>query len=85
MATVDFERGVERLLEIAAGSRTVMMCAEAVPWRCHRSLVADALTTHRCRVLHIVGPAKPRAHRRTPFLRVRKGKLTYPPIATSSA
>jgi uncharacterized protein (DUF488 family) len=78
MATPEFAQGLEHLLTTSSQARTAIMCAEAVPWRCHRSLVADALVVSRRRVFHIVGAGKPRAHRRTAFLRVRKGLLRYP-------
>ena len=54
------------------------MCAEAVPWRCHRSLVADALIVRGIRVLEIISPAKPKEHALTPFARVRGTQITYP-------
>ena len=61
------------------------MCAEAVPWRCHRTLVADALKAAGRRVLHIVGSGKPSTHKYTPFLRRRRGELTYPASADTSS
>ena len=57
---------------------TVLMCAEAVPWRCHRSLVADALVVRGIRVLEIVGAAAPKEHDLTPFAEVRGTQITYP-------
>jgi uncharacterized protein (DUF488 family) len=60
------------------------MCAEAVPWRCHRSLVADALKAAGCRVFHIVGRGRPSEHRYTKFLRRKRGVLTYPASAVSA-
>ncbi|MGA9630012.1 MAG: DUF488 family protein, partial [Candidatus Acidiferrales bacterium] len=56
----------------------VLMCAEAVPWRCHRSLVADALVARGIRVLEIVSAAAPKAHALTPFAQVRGTQVTYP-------
>ena len=78
MATDDFKQGLEALLRRSASTRTAIMCAEAVPWRCHRTLVADALKAAGRRVLHIVGNSKPSTHKFTPFLRRRRGALTYP-------
>jgi len=78
MATDDFKQGLEALLRRSALERTAIMCAEAVPWRCHRTLVADALKAAGRRVLHIVGSGKPSTHKFTPFLRRRRGVLTYP-------
>jgi uncharacterized protein (DUF488 family) len=54
------------------------MCAEAVPWRCHRSLVADALVVRGIRVLEIVGAASPKEHTLTPFARVHGTRIIYP-------
>jgi len=84
MQTEDFATGLARLEQLAARRPTVILCAEAVPWRCHRSLIADALTVARWRVLHIQSRRTARAHRRTPFLRVRAGRLRYPGSAAAS-
>ena len=78
MVTEEFLRALDRLLEIAATRRTVVMCAEAVPWKCHRSLLSDAIVARRHEVVHILGPARTQAHRLTPFARIRGGRLTYP-------
>jgi uncharacterized protein (DUF488 family) len=78
MQTEEFATGLTRLERIARKRPTVIMCAEAVPWRCHRSLIADALTVAGWRVLHIQSRRTARPHRRTPFLRVRGGTLRYP-------
>jgi uncharacterized protein (DUF488 family) len=77
MQTEDFATGLARLEQLAAQRPTAILCAEAVPWRCHRSLIADALTVGRWRVLHIQSRRSARPHRRTPFLRVRRGRLLY--------
>ena len=84
MSTGEFKRGLETVLESATRSTTAIMCAEAVPWRCHRTLVADALKAAGCRVFHIVGSSEPSAHKFTPFLRRRHGALTYPASALSA-
>jgi uncharacterized protein (DUF488 family) len=55
------------------------MCAEAVPWRCHRSLIADALVARGDEVRHITGAQEPSLHRVTPFANVEAGRITYPP------
>lgn len=78
MQTEDFAVGLERLEQLAARRPTAILCAEALPWRCHRSLIADALTVVRWRVLHIQSRKTARPHRRTLFLRVRSGRLVYP-------
>lgn len=78
MQTDDFQKALERLEKIAAKKRCALMCAEAVPWRCHRSLVGDALTVRKWKVFHIQSKKTAKLHKRTSFLRVRKGRLTYP-------
>jgi uncharacterized protein (DUF488 family) len=78
MQSDGFGAGLARLEQLAAQRSTAIMCAEAVPWRCHRSLIADALTVGRWRVLHIQSRHTARTHKRTPFLRVRSGRLLYP-------
>lgn len=78
MATKEFARGLARLKAIAAGETTAIMCAEAVPWRCHRSLVADALTVQGWLVRHIQSRTTAKPHALTPFLEVSAGKLLYP-------
>jgi uncharacterized protein (DUF488 family) len=78
MQSRDFAAGLARLEQIAGRHPTAVMCAEAVPWRCHRSLIADALAVAGWRVLHIQSRRTARPHRRTPFLRVRGGTPRYP-------
>jgi uncharacterized protein (DUF488 family) len=78
MQTPDFAKGLDRFEKIAAKKRTAIMCAEAVPWRCHRNLIADALTVKGWEVLHIISGHKDREHHLTSFLRVHDGKLSYP-------
>lgn len=77
-----FWAALERLQELARERRTAIMCAEAVPWRCHRSLIADALTVAGSDVRHITGAGTPSSHRLTPFARVEGGRITYPPPDT---
>ena len=79
MATREFKAALASLIALAGEKTTAVMCAEAVPWRCHRFLIADALTHAGGRVLHIISTAKPSQHTFTPFMRVRDGELTYPP------
>jgi uncharacterized protein (DUF488 family) len=78
MQTDDFWLALDRLRALAAAKRTAVMCAEAVPWRCHRSLIADALTIQGVEVRHITGRGEPAAHRLTPFGFVVEGRITYP-------
>ncbi len=80
MQTAAFTRGLNRLQAIAQQRPTAIMCAEAVPWRCHRSLIADALTTKGWNVHHIQSKTAAPRHELTPFLRRRAGKLVYPAV-----
>jgi uncharacterized protein (DUF488 family) len=78
MATPEFARGMETLLAVAAGAPTAVACTEAVPWRCHRSLIADALAVRGVDVRHLMSPTSSRPHTLTPFARVDGLALTYP-------
>ena len=79
MQTPEFAEALGRAIDLARQtSPTVLMCAEAVPWRCHRSLVADALVVRGIRVLEIVSAAKPKEHALTPFAHVQGTRITYP-------
>jgi uncharacterized protein (DUF488 family) len=79
MQTPEFERSLEELIELAIEQPTAIMCAEAVPWRCHRSLIADALVARRHEVLHIFSQTNAEPHRLTPFARVEGTRVWYPP------
>ncbi len=78
MATPAFQEGLAELKALAEKKRVAILCAEAVPWRCHRSLVADALTMQGWQVLHIRSRKTARPHKLTAFLQVIDGKITYP-------
>lgn len=78
MQTDDFWRAIDHLRELAASKRTAIMCAEAVPWRCHRSLIADALTVQGVDVRHVISPAEPSRQKLTPFAVALNGRITYP-------
>ena len=78
MATAEFAQGLQQLLELARGARTVIMCAEALWWRCHRSMIADALTARGVAVEHIMSAAKSHPHQMTSFARVEGPRVTYP-------
>jgi uncharacterized protein (DUF488 family) len=78
MATDSFRQGLSELEEMARRQRCVIMCAESVPWRCHRSLIADALTVAGWQVYHIMNKKTARPHTLTTFLHVENGTLTYP-------
>ncbi len=79
MQTPEFSANLEELIRLANGQRTAIMCAEAVPWRCHRSLVADALTARGIHVEHIQSRTRTQPHRLTPFAVVNGTTVTYPP------
>lgn len=78
MQSENFLAGLRRLEAEARKRATVIMCAEAFVARCHRSLIADALTVDGWRVRHIQSRKTAKRHRRTPFLKVRRGRLLYP-------
>jgi uncharacterized protein (DUF488 family) len=78
MQTAEFQTGLARLIELARAKRTAILCAEVVHWRCHRSLIADALVVRKIPVEHILSTSRREAHSMTSFARVRGGKITYP-------
>ncbi len=77
MQTGEFTKGIEELVESARQKRTAVMCAEALPWRCHRSLIADALTVRGMKVEHLMGKGKSLEHQITPWARVDGLTITY--------
>jgi len=77
METKPFVEGVDQLLDLAQQRQTAIMCAEALWWRCHRSLISDYLTSKGVRVLHILGPNKEEQHHYTSAARLIEGRLTY--------
>lgn len=85
MQTPEFEKGLQRLIKLAKQKKSAIMCAEAVPWRCHRSLIADALTVRGIRVADIISGKRVQVHTLTSFGRVRGNCITYPAIAGESA
>ena len=80
MQTEEFWNAIMRLR--ALPPQVAIMCAEAVPWRCHRSLISDALTVTGEEVRHITGKGEPSRHSVTSFARVEYGRITYPPPDT---
>jgi uncharacterized protein (DUF488 family) len=79
MQTKEFTTSLEELTRLAEVKQVAVMCAEAVPWRCHRSLIADALAVRGVLVEHIITRTFRRTHRLTPFARVEDRTITYPP------
>jgi uncharacterized protein (DUF488 family) len=78
MQTREFEESLDRCVELAGQQRVALMCAEAVPWRCHRSLIADALLARGIDVREIANAAESRPHTLTPWARVEGTTVTYP-------
>ncbi len=85
MQTAEFAQNLASLMNLATQERVALMCAEAVPWRCHRSLIADALVVHGVRVEEIVNLSKCREHVLTPFAKVHGTAITYPPSAATES
>jgi uncharacterized protein (DUF488 family) len=82
MQTPDFEIALDKLIELAQKRLTAIMCAEAVPWRCHRSLIADALLARGLAAEEIVSPTALRPHKLTAWARVEGTRVSYPlPLA----
>jgi uncharacterized protein (DUF488 family) len=85
MQTHEFTQNLEELIALARTSRVAIMCAESVPWRCHRSLVADALTARGIKVHHLMNASLAKPHTMTPFARVEGERVAYPglPVMTT--
>jgi uncharacterized protein (DUF488 family) len=77
METRPFEEGIERLTDLARRGRTALMCAEALWWRCHRSLIADYLKWKGATVFHITGPGRCEEHPYTSVAAIVDGRLSY--------
>ena len=78
MQTFEFDAGLQRLMILARQKRSTLMCAETVPWRCHRSLIADALTVRGVQVEDILNKNRTQVHSLIPFARVQGHRITYP-------
>ncbi len=81
MQSPEFNENVGEVVELARTERCVLMCAEEVPWRCHRSMIGDALLVRGLRVEDIIGPKGRTPHALTTFAHVEGTKITYPPPA----
>lgn len=81
MQTPEFAAGISELLELAEKQVTAIMCAEAVPWRCHRSLVSDALLVRGVESVEIISATSERPHKMTSFAVVDGTRITYPKSA----
>jgi uncharacterized protein (DUF488 family) len=78
MQTKEFAENLLKLVALARENRLVIMCAEALPWRCHRSLISDALFAHHVKVEHIIGINSIISHHISELAHVEGGKVTYP-------
>ena len=78
MQTPAFRAGLEQLIQIASAKPAAIMCAEAVPWRCHRSLIGDAMIARGWRVIDLMDRNSARPHKLTDFAKVDGTKVTYP-------
>jgi uncharacterized protein (DUF488 family) len=78
MQTEEFRDNLEKLIKLSSERRVVIMCAEAVPWRCHRSLISDALMARDIVARHIVGTSEPKPHTLTSFAVLNETTVTYP-------
>jgi uncharacterized protein (DUF488 family) len=78
MQTPEFDAALGELLQVSDGRQAAVMCAEAVPWRCHRSMIADALAARGVAVEHIMSAVKRNPHKMTSFARVEGTRVTYP-------
>ncbi|MET8616959.1 DUF488 family protein [Streptomyces albidoflavus] len=79
MAGEEFAEGLDEVLDLAARERVALMCSEAVPWRCHRRLITDALLVAGAEVEHILSETSVRPATLSEHARVTDGRLTYPP------
>ncbi|MEO8053219.1 MAG: DUF488 domain-containing protein [Acidobacteriota bacterium] len=79
MQTPEFEAAVDELIQLANQDQIALMCAEAVPWRCHRSMIADALVVRGIQTEDIMGLNPPKLHTLTSFAKVKGTHITYPP------
>ena len=78
MQTPEFDEGLQKFIGMTRRGRVAIMCAEAVPWRCHRSLIADALVARHVRVEHILSETALQTHVITPWACVKRTRVTYP-------
>lgn len=82
METDEFEHGLDALEDLARRERVAVLCAEAVPWRCHRSLISDAWTARGHEARHILGAGRDQAHALSSHARIHGARVTYPGIVS---
>ncbi|MFA5074123.1 MAG: DUF488 domain-containing protein [Nitrospirota bacterium] len=85
MQTEEFEKNLDDLIAQAKKQTTAIMCAEAVPWRCHRSLIADALLVRKIKVIHIMSKTTTKEHALTAWAEVEGRKIIYPALEPDTA
>jgi len=85
METEAFAEGLDRLVNLASGLRTAVMCAESLWWRCHRGLIADVLRWYQFDVIHILGPGSTTSHPYTAAARIVSGRLSYAAVGAAQA
>lgn len=84
MFSEKFKTGAARLVDLAREKRLAYLCAEKYYWRCHRRLISDYLVSQGHEVWHIVDPNKILKHELSPWAKIKEGKLTYPPLNSTS-
>lgn len=84
MQTPEFRESLDELIKLAKVEQTVIMCAEAVRWRCHRSLIADALLARGIEAVEIMSATRSQPHKLTPFAKIEGMQVTYPPQTESN-
>ena len=78
MQTDEFESSLEKIIGLSKLRKIVLICAESVPWRCHRSLIADALLVRKIQTTHVFNATTSKKHILTPWAKVRGKRITYP-------
>lgn len=78
MQSDEFQSGLDELIKLSKKEKVAIMCAESVPWRCHRSLIADFLVIRKFSVIHILSKANTIKHKLTSFAKVKNQAITYP-------
>ncbi|HEY3204119.1 MAG TPA: DUF488 domain-containing protein, partial [Thermoanaerobaculia bacterium] len=73
----EFAAGLQKAMALAASARSVLLCAEALPWKCHRSMIADALTARGWSVVDVLSERETREHRLPPFARLEGTRVVY--------
>lgn len=78
MQTIQFQENIDRLIDMSKDKLTAIMCAEALPWRCHRSLIGDALLVRNIAVIDIINEKTGKPHLLTSFAKIERNRIVYP-------